>query len=155
MGFLKFKESNQGGDLHWHRADRDGAPFRGAMPPLLKEEEFEDLSQKVLDSKVAIFDASDPTHRQHGRTYQEVLDGVVIGWFRLVCDRKYKWGKRKGKLTMFVYVEWVETYVQLPKSAMQNLQTVVPVEDEVSYAKTTGSSKRQPRALRKGTEIKQ
>lgn len=122
MSFLKFKENSK--DLHWHRANKDGAPFRGEKTPILKEEEYEQLAEKVSDAKIAVFDTSKPDERIHGRTYQEVLDAISAKWFTLLTPRQYQWSKSKtGKPTMFVYVEWAETYMQLPNSVSRKLNT--------------------------------
>jgi hypothetical protein len=119
MSFLKFQENNQpqAGGIHWSRVDRDGAPFRGTKIPLLKEEEYEEFAQKVQDAKIGIFKATDPAHKQHGRTYQEVLDGILAGWFTLLSERQYKWiDTGSNGPEMHVYVEWSESYMQLPKN---------------------------------------
>lgn len=125
MGFLKFQDNAkrdkaENAQLHWHRAELDGAPFRGDSIPLLKNDEFEELAQKVHDAKIGIFDTSDETHKQCGRTYNEVLDGVASGWFKLLTERKYKWSRRNKKLTMLVYVEWSEPTMQLPSSVTKH-----------------------------------
>lgn len=126
MGFLKFQETAKAGSgLHWSRAEADGAPFRGAQLPLLREEEYEQLAQRVYDTKTGIFDTSDPSYTQHERTYQEVMDGVMINWFKLLVPRKYRWAKRNGKVTMLVYVEWAEPYMQVPKGAVSQADTLV------------------------------
>jgi hypothetical protein len=151
MSFLKFQDDPAYSGLHWQRADRDGAPFKGSAIPLLREEEFEDLAERVHDTKCGIFDISDPECLVHGRTYQQVTDGLKAGFFQLLSARRYKWAKRKGKVTMLVYVEWAETSMQLPKHVLRQLSTsVTPIEGEVSYGKVTASTQSQPRPLRQG-----
>jgi hypothetical protein len=153
MSFLKFQEGEGDNGLHWHRADRDGAPYRGPITPILKEEEYEELAQRVSDAKVAIFDTSNPEQRHHGRTYREVLDGLQATWFNLLTERRYKWVDKKGKPTMFVYVEWNEPTMQLPSSVVQKLNTsVTPIEEEVRYGLSSRSAASQPRTLRSPTE---
>jgi hypothetical protein len=154
MSFLKFQEDpNSDKDLHWQRADRDGAPFKGSSIPLLKEEEFEELAERVHDCQVAILDVNDP---EDGVTYKRIMDGCRCGYFHLLAPRKYKWVERKGKLTMMVYVEWAQTTMQLPKRVVEQLRTTVtPIEGEVNYAKSSNHTSSQPRPLRQGTQVRE
>lgn len=114
MGFIKSQKAVK--DLHWSRAQQDGAPFRGEKIPLLKEEEAQQLLEKVIDSKIATFDTTKPEQRFHGRTYQEVLDGITGGWFKLLAPRQFKWADsdplKDLPPRMFVYVEWGEAYME-------------------------------------------
>jgi hypothetical protein len=96
MGFLKFKDQKDGngrGELHWHRANSDGAPT---------------------------FDTNNPEEQIHGRTYQDVLDAITAGWFNLLNPREYKWcDSEEGKPTMYVYVEWAEPYQEFTGKRQQ------------------------------------
>ena len=152
MSFLKFQNDPAYRELHWQRANRDGAPFKGSGIPLLREEEFEDLAERVHDCNMAILDTSDP---KDAAMYKKIMDGCHCGFYHLLSARKYKWVKRKGKLTMMVYVEWAQTTMQLPKHVTQQLQTTVtPLEGEVNYGKVTANSTSQPRPLRQGTQVR-
>lgn len=149
MSFFKFSEDTSNKDLHWSRASMDGAPFKGPSIPLLKDEEFESLAEKVHDTKVGIFDSTDPDHKQHGRTYTEVMDGILAGWFIPLCERERKWVEKDGELKMMVYMEWSEPTMQLPKQVVQKLKaTITPLEEEVKYGQSSGGTKNQPRSLR-------
>jgi len=129
MSFLKYQRpaEQNGQKLFFGRADRDGAPFRGTDVPMLKDEEFEELTQRVCDSKWGLFDTSQPEMRMppndpNGRTYTEVLDGVTAGWFQLICPRQYKWGKAAdGEPKMYIYIEWAEPYRELVTQAVSRL----------------------------------
>jgi len=125
MSFLKqqrkAEEAGNGDQLHWDRAAQDGAPFRGDIP-LLKDAEFESLTERVYDSKSGIFNTSTPEQRCSGRTYQEVMDGVLAGWFKLMSDRQYKWLDTGAEPEMMVYIEWAEPYQELSARAREKLQ---------------------------------
>ena len=116
MSFIKQqnqREDNRG-KLFWNRAGEDGAPFRGPMAPLLKEEEFEQLAERVYDAKFGVFDTSDPEQRIMGRTLYEVLDGAVCDLYK-VLYRDHRWGQNAGGTpVMFQYIEWAEPYQELP-----------------------------------------
>ena len=124
MGFLKFKDQKDGngrGDLHWHRANSDGAPFRAnGSIPILREEEYSEMTERVYDTKHATFDTNNPEEQIHGRTYQDVLDAITAGWFNLLNPREYKWGDNEdGKPTMYVYVEWAEPFQEFTGKRQQ------------------------------------
>lgn len=121
MSFLKYQRQNVEAQQHvfFNRADRDGAPFRGAEIPFLREAEWEALTQRVCDTKWGLFCTADPECRQppgdpNGRTYAEVLDGITASWFELLSPRQYRWSKdADGNPVMYVYVEWAEPYREL------------------------------------------
>lgn len=128
MSFLKYQRGPTDQQrVFFGRADQDGAPFRGNTVPLLKEDEFDVLTQRVCDAKWGLFDTSKPNIRMppgdpDGRTYTEVLDGVTAGWFQLICPRQFNWGKdEKGAPTMHVYIEWAEPYRELIPQAVSRL----------------------------------
>lgn len=91
---------NGRGQLFWQRAGVDGAPFRGHHAPLLRDEEFEELTETVVDGRVKIFDLSDANDRAE---YEDVLDKACNGWYRILL-RVPQWVE--AKLTWFVYCEW-------------------------------------------------
>lgn len=127
MSFMNFidghKPAEDRGNVHWFRAGSDGAPFRGNGVPLLREEEFEEHTETVYDCKFGVFNTATPKQQQHGRTYQEILDGVMSNWFRLTGPREYKWGPTGdgGEPAMFVYVEWAEPYREIQKSKLASI----------------------------------
>lgn len=129
MSFLKYQVAGDRTDknVYFNRADRDGAPFRGTQIPLLKDQEFEELTRRVCDARWGLFDTTQPDMRmppnvENGRTYTEVLDGITAGWFELLCPRQYKWGKGSaGEPKMFIYVEWAEPYRELIQQAVSRI----------------------------------
>lgn len=129
MSFLKFQGEGRGGEqgrVYWSRADRDGLPFRGSQVPLLRDEEFDEFAERVDDAKFALFDTSKPDQRlpagdPNARTYQEVLDGLIAGWFQLLF-REHRWGEdADGTPVMHVYVEWSEPYMEVDPRRARNI----------------------------------
>jgi hypothetical protein len=88
--------------LHWGRVDLDGLPFRGAVPPTWRNEDFENRSARVGDARNSIFDLTDAD--QNAR-YLEVLDRIVNGWYQCL-NRVFIQEK------MVVYIEWVEWHLE-------------------------------------------
>lgn len=128
MSFLKFRgeSGDDRGQLYWSRASQDGLPFRGPAAPLLRDAEFEEYTERVEDVKIATFDTSQPYQRlpqgaPKPRTYQEVLDGILSGWFK-VLSRKHKWVDVDGKPVMFVYIEWSEPVLELDMARVMSAQ---------------------------------
>jgi hypothetical protein len=118
VAFLKQQHSNghdARGRLYWKRAAMDGAPFRGPSPPMLKEEEFEELAERVWDSKFGMFNTNQPDQLVMGRTLQWVIDASLSGWVQIL-HRSHQWGEdeQTGQPVMFQYVEWAEPYQELP-----------------------------------------
>lgn len=146
MSFLKFQQDpHREPTLHWHRADRDGAPFRGDHIPFLRDEEFDELAERVLDCKYAMYNTNKPDEQHHGLTYQQVLDGITARWYQLLSPRQYKWGEDEaGNPVMFVYIEWAVATIQVPNHKLAGKQST---SYEVSHDGTaaTGSAKNQPR----------
>ncbi len=97
------RRSHGGQQLHWNRADRDGAPFRGNMP-FLTEEEYDQRVVRVGDPKLAFFDMS---KEDQVKAYLDVVDGIVNHWFELVFIQRF-W--KTDPPTH--YVEWIEYFYE-------------------------------------------
>ncbi len=110
------------GNVYWGRADRDGAPFRGAAPPTASEEELEDRLQKVADPHNRMFDLNNP---EDNKAYLEVMDMWANGWANVVHRKHYGIRVRRVHVDpetqvktitrdvhMKVYVEWVQFYME-------------------------------------------
>jgi hypothetical protein len=96
------------------------------MAPLLRDEEFEEYSERVDDVKYGLFDTSNPSQRlpegdPKARTYHQVLEGIVSGWFKAL-SREHKWVEVDGKPVMYVYIEWTEPYLEMDMSRIKSLQ---------------------------------
>ena len=157
MSFLKFLDQTNGngrGNIYYHRATQDGAPFRGPTAPLMRDAEFDELTEKVHDCYSGTFDTSDPQMQQHGRRYHEILEGAAIGWFRPLCERQYTWGEKTDEPPkMYVYIEWAEPYNELAPgraSGPGGTKTQV-VEKERKYDQPGAGSKSVPPILREGS----
>jgi len=119
MAFLKQQTgtpSNDRGNLYWHRAEVDRAPFRGKSVPLLKEHEYEGRVERVWDCYCGTFDTSAPEQLVHGRTLQWIMDSAMAKWVTVIF-REHSWGERDGSPIMFQYIEWAEPYQELPAGA--------------------------------------
>ena len=96
-------DGNGRGNLHWHRAHLDGAPFRG-QNPFLTEEEYTERTTRVGDPHNAIFDLMRP---EDNRRYLEVLTEIVNGWGKLIHIERIITAEKKE-----VYIEWVKWYIE-------------------------------------------
>lgn len=104
--FANEKDGNGRGPLHWGRVDIDGLPFRGANPPLLREEEYEDRLVKVADPKNGTFYTGDA---EQNKAYLRVLDGISNSWYQLIHIDRWR---NDGDNYHYVYVEWVEFFLE-------------------------------------------
>lgn len=104
--FANRKDGNGRGNVYWNRAGIDGLPFRGEVPPLLKEEEFEDRLVRVSDFKNQTFSTGDENQNAE---YCRVMDGVANGWFQLVHIERYR---KPDDNSFSIYVEWIEPFLE-------------------------------------------
>jgi hypothetical protein len=113
--FLKYREehhSNGRGKAHFGRSNIDGVPYRGTAIPLLKDEEFEALSERVNDGKVEIFDLSKPAERA---AWEIVLDHIANNWYRVLhVDRKFS----EATGSWLVYVEYMVPWTEIDPSKL-------------------------------------
>lgn len=114
--------------LSYSRADLDGAPFRsrnGVLPGLVREEEYEDLAEKVYDAKVEIFNLLDEEERLK---YQDIIDRVQNGLYRLIL-RKH--GIVATEEKYLVLIEYAAQYMELPPTGYRaDSTTLSPVRRE-------------------------
>jgi hypothetical protein len=75
--FMNQKNGGDRGQLHWGRADVDGAPFRGHAPLTMTEDEADTRLVRLLDMKVKTFDLDNP---DDVKAYTDVLDKIANGW---------------------------------------------------------------------------
>ena len=115
MSFLKYfdqRDASHRGSLYWHRSGMDGAPFRSAMPLSLREEEFEDNAERVIDGRVRIFDLGKQEDLQE---YQEIVDRAMNGWY-IIARRDLQFIADKG--SWLVYLEWGVPHMEIPKDKL-------------------------------------
>jgi len=109
---VKFSNRTQssGKNLYWDRVQHgaDSLPFRGAQPPMYREEEYEAKTVRVADARNGFFDVSDPKANQQ---YLDILECCFNGWFQLVHLERF-WTDPNGRRTHCHYVEWVEYYME-------------------------------------------
>lgn len=104
--FTNQKDGNGRGQLFWSRADVDGLPFRGATPPLLRSEEYEERVVRVADPKNATFYTGDPAQNA---AYLKVMDGIANAWYQLVFVERWR---EDGDKNHYVYIEWLEYFLE-------------------------------------------
>ena len=110
------------GRLHWGRADIDGAPFRGPVPPMLHGDEATERLARVPDAHFEEFDLSDAAQK---KAYLDVIERFATGWAQCTfIERRYDEKTRSYK----VAVEWMQYYMQdgLPTHAQQAEEGVTP-----------------------------
>lgn len=116
MGFLQFYQPDRpsrNGKLHWGLYEEYGAPLRGDLPGPIPEREMDRHIDRTDEVHFGIFDTSQPEQRIDGRTYREVLEGIVAGWFRLSYRRHFaRRPTGDGPPKVYVYIEWIETYME-------------------------------------------
>jgi hypothetical protein len=113
--FLKYSErpeicqGNGRGPISFARAHLDGMPFRG-KPPLLREEEFQDVCETLYDTFVDIFDLSVPAQKER---LTGILDKAANRWFNILRMSE-QWTKTAdGHDTVKVYIIWTEPYKEV------------------------------------------
>lgn len=118
MSFIKYQQDrsigagNGRGAVSFNRAHLDGVPWRGPSYPL-KEEEYYDYTEEVLDFDVGVFDVRDP---EEYKQLKIILDKAANNWFR-IADYDKQWvEKPSGEKTVLVYIMWVEPYRELAKN---------------------------------------
>jgi hypothetical protein len=105
------EDSGGRGKLSFNRADLDGAPFRGRNHPLLKDDEYEDMAERVYDAGVEIFDMSDDEDKAK---YQEIIDRIRNGWYELIY-RRIDFIEEERRYV--AYIEWASKHMELPPAA--------------------------------------
>ena len=152
--FLKFHEHTDGngrGTIHWNRAHLDGAPYRGKVIPLLKDEEFEELSERVWDTKSDMFDLADPDQRKQ---YHKVLDMIMAQWCQCLHRQHISGEDENGNPTMFVYIEWAEPYQEISASKLERLKSTTQIlEPENRYDQPNRGSNSSQRTLRPSQDV--
>jgi hypothetical protein len=112
MSLLKYlnEKPEGGGELSYGRSRDDNMPFRGPRA-LLREEEYDELTEVVNDGHVDVFDLSDP--EQH-KKINEIIDRVANGWYRLsALDHKFIINEKDGTAKVLVYCVWVVPHREL------------------------------------------
>lgn len=124
MGFLQFSDPDRptkSGRLHWGLYDNYGVPLRGDIPVPLRPREMDMVLDRVDEVHIGMFDTSQPDQRVDGRTYREVLEGIVAGWFRLSYRRHFSCKRDDGPPKVYVYIEWIERYMEPVPSRIRQI----------------------------------
>lgn len=122
--FLKLQDrlsGNARGNVHWHRASRDGAPFRGNHAPLLREEEYEQIAERVHDTYARQFDASNPEHMAE---LQKVYELWSNGLATVHChDRQFS----SQRDAWIIYIVWSIPFMEVPQEKIANIGASGPL----------------------------
>ena len=106
----------QNKQLHWGRFERDGAPFRGASVPLIREEEADTLLTRTSDIRFGVFDVSKPEQTQFAETLATILGNVGLNWYR-ITQWSERWHDTPEGPKMFVFVVWVVPHMEIKPTA--------------------------------------
>lgn len=115
MSLIKYQDDqptvkgNGRGPLHFARAHVDGMPFRGPAP-MLKEEEYDNVTETVRDGFVYLFDLSD---KDHHNKLQAIIDRSVNGWYTMHRMSEQFVPQPDGTLKVFVYCVWSEAHKEM------------------------------------------
>lgn len=94
-------------------------PFRGSNPPLLKQDEIDEL-EVVPEGQVRLFDLSNP---EEHKEYETVYHRAVSGWYVIThCERHYDPDTKH----MRIYVEWCRRYREAPPHLSQFVEPEIP-----------------------------
>lgn len=121
--FIKYQEDeelrkgNGRGPLSFSRAELDGMPWRGHAP-LMREEEYQELSSQVNDFDVGLFDIRNPEERKR---LKEVFDRVTNGWYQILDYDKNWVTNEDGTRTVVVYVMWAVPHKELDQNKARRL----------------------------------
>lgn len=118
LRFVKEEESNGRGQLHWGRADVDGAPFRGNNIPVGTEDELESKLVKTFDAHNQIFDLSDPeSNTEYIKVMTKILNGRAQILHREHLQHKIRRHDPQTKsivteIRLKVYLEWADAFME-------------------------------------------
>jgi hypothetical protein len=106
--FVVEQKDHAGQQLHWGRADEDGAPFRGERL-MLTEDEYDSRVVRIKEAHNDTFNTADPASN---RRYLRLLSKAAHGIVQILDIKKRRKRKGKNAVKPIVYVEWLEFYMQ-------------------------------------------
>lgn len=104
--FLQGQSFDRGGPISVARARVDGMPFRGTAP-LVREDEYDAVTEVVRDGHVRVFDLSQP---EDLRTLNEVVDQAANHWWTILKMSEHFATQPDGSVKVTVYCVWTESY---------------------------------------------
>jgi hypothetical protein len=117
MSLLKYAldqgiaKGNGRGPVSFTRSHIDGVPFRGPTA-MLKEDEYDDLTEVVNDGFVELFDLTIPEHKAK---LQEIVDAAANAWYSIWKMENYAVPQPDGNVKIFVYCVWTQPYRELAR----------------------------------------
>ena len=124
MSFLKYAQDpailqgNGRGPLSFHRAHIDGLPYRG-RPHMLKEEEYQALSEVVHETHIKEFNLSKPDELA---AYCAVVDACVNRLYRCLLRKVERVQQSDGTMPMIAYIEYTEPAMEVPQSRIPYME---------------------------------
>ena len=125
--FHSMERTRDGQRLFWHRASVDGLPFRGDVPLVVPEAEYEERVVQVADAQCEFFDVTVPDERA---AYLRVVECIKHGWYQCLFIERF-WNH-----TSKHYVEWVEYFLADGQRIPYNPGRTV----EANHGRTNGAS---------------
>lgn len=109
MSLLKYRgDDGSGSTIHWlQRSETDGAPYRGAQVPMMRDEEFDQHAHRVKDAKVRVFKLWEEKDLM---AYQNVVDRCTNGMWTLIRDMPMP---IEDKQSFVVFCIWAENYMEV------------------------------------------
>lgn len=116
MSLLKYvtdgaSATSDRGKVSFGRAHLDGVPYRGPSA-MLREEEYEDLTEVVQDGHVAVFDLSKEEDKQ---MLTKIVDAAANSWYSIWKMQEHAALQSDGSVKIFVYCVWTQPYRELAK----------------------------------------
>ena len=118
--FLKYLEQETepgAAPISFRRAREDGMPFRGNAP-LLKQEEYEELTETTCDGNVDVFDLSDPEQKAR---LQKIVDRTANGWYVISKLEEQFVPQPDGTIKVYVYCVWVVPFKEIDANRLKSL----------------------------------
>lgn len=111
-----------------------GLPFKG-VPPLASRSEYVNQTSTCKIARSGMFRIGDPTYRQAGRTFEEVLTRNASGEFQIIYMREYNNGSSKDKSlppNLFTHVIWYEQFDVLHSKQLEFIENGIKTRPQNS-----------------------
>lgn len=140
MSLLKYRDEerreNGEASLSFSRAKIDKAPFRGSAP-LLKDEEYDQLAERVYDVDAKVFDLSNPEDLAE---FKDVFDRATNQWYQILdYDKRWVTDPETQQVKMYIYMVWGKPYMQIDQAQAHNMigmsqVPTLPMGQDISQA---------------------
>lgn len=110
---------DHGEPLFFNHSMFNDIPFRGPVPPAIKQDEVDELVT-TAEGKVKLFDLSQP---EDAKEYEMLYHRHANGWYR-ITHREHHYDPQTH--VMRVYVEWLQLYKEAPPGLADVVHGEVP-----------------------------